>query len=485
LRTASKRTFGSTQPRRRARRAVLWLLLAGLFGPGPLFGPGAAAAQQSPPAAASFWIEEIVVEGAVAFSPDILVAASLLKPGRSYSEAELRDAAFRVARLPLVIEAEVSLRRGSEPGRYQLVIQVEEARRWFFGLDSDTTFWSREVSVRGLRTTRVVDSGSAIIGRRFSVGRHGVLFAALSGSDGLLSVGYSRHELFGRGGLLSLRLAASDCSELSGRTGKEDLGDQGCQTEIFDAGLDPTISSWTSGGTSTRARLNLGIPMRGNHSLRLQASARSAESGIRRQAFGPSARRFFAFERLRVREFNLSWVYNSANDPLFPTSGLIAEAGIEGFALEADLENVDVADATRSFEARMDSEVLGVALMGRRHWPLGQRHSVSLGGRLFLGRSDVRDVPTADFNRLSGDATVWNGRVSAGHSRLLYLRRAPRSWRELRWTNEVELSAAGTSPEFGQADNPFSGLRLGTGLTLRTTWGVFSFRVSYFRPEGR
>ena len=68
---------------------------------------------------------------------------------------------------------------------------------------------------------------------------------------------------------------------------------------------------------------------------------------------------------------------------------------------------------------------------------------------------------------------------------LVYFRRAERSWRELRWQNAIEGSHAGTSPSFGLPDNPLAGFRASTGLTYRTTWGVFGFRLSYVDVEGR
>ncbi len=438
-----------------------------------------------------FLLERVLVENASQFSPEIIIAASLLEEGRSYSERELADAASRIVRLPLVLDAEFSLRKGSDRDRFELVIRIEEARRWFFGVDSEITRWATEVSVSSLSTTDWVDGGSALLGRRFSIGRQGVLFLVLSGEDGLLTVGHSQHDLFGRGGLLTVSLSLSDCGGARRRADDESLGDEGCQTELFDLGLDPTFSAWSGTGAGARARFSLGLPIAGNHSLRVQATARSSESGLRRQAYSPSPTRFFDFAELRSQELGLAWVYDSTDDPLFPTRGLNLEAGVELFRLAADLEAVDLApDApaepgTPPLAAEMSSTVYGATLLARRHWPVTERHTVSAGGRLFVGRSDIEEVPTEDGALLSGAADTWSASATAGHSMLLHLSRGERSWRELRWTSDAELFHRGTSPGYGQSENPLAGFRLSSGLVLRTTWGVFSFRLAYLDAEGR
>ena len=50
---------------------------------------------------------------------------------------------------------------------------------------------------------------------------------------------------------------------------------------------------------------------------------------------------------------------------------------------------------------------------------------------------------------------------------------------------DVELIRRGTSPDFGLAENPVAGFRLGSGIALRNTWGLFRFKLSYLDLEGR
>ena len=56
---------------------------------------------------------------------------------------------------------------------------------------------------------------------------------------------------------------------------------------------------------------------------------------------------------------------------------------------------------------------------------------------------------------------------------------------DLRWESDVEWLYRGTSTDFGQAENPLRGYRVGTGLASRTTWGLFRLKLSYLDLEGR
>ena len=96
------------------------------------------------PGPPEFLIETITVESAHKISAEIVISESLLEEGSSYTESELRDARYRIVRLPFLLDAEFSLRKGSERGLYQLVITVEETRRWFFGFDLCIFNWRAE-----------------------------------------------------------------------------------------------------------------------------------------------------------------------------------------------------------------------------------------------------------------------------------------------------------------------------------------------------
>ena len=59
---------------------------------------------------ARFLIERITVEGPKEAAANIVRAETLLREGGTYTEAELRQAIYRVQRLPFVLDASFSLR---------------------------------------------------------------------------------------------------------------------------------------------------------------------------------------------------------------------------------------------------------------------------------------------------------------------------------------------------------------------------------------
>lgn len=250
-------------------------------------------------------------------------------------------------------------------------------------------------------------------------------------------------------------------------------------------GLDPTFSTWSPDNEGNTLRGTIGIPLEGNQSVRLRLVVRGKFSGLRRQAYETDTERFYRFEDREDVRFEVAWVSNTLDDPVFPTSGVLVEAGLDFFELRADLVNVDLTGETPRWSERMRSRQIAGRFLGRKHWALTDRNSVSGSLRLSLGQSDVSNLPTESRELIDDRLNAWDVRVGFGHSALLYFRRAERSWRELRWQNEIELSGMGTSPNGDLPENPLGGFRISTGLSYRTTWGVFGLRLSYVNLEGR
>ena len=75
-------------------------------------------------------IQGIEVRGAQRVPPRIIVAETLLREGKDYSEDEVRDAVARVNRLPFVAAADYAMQNGV------LVINVTEVRRLSFLVDA-------------------------------------------------------------------------------------------------------------------------------------------------------------------------------------------------------------------------------------------------------------------------------------------------------------------------------------------------------------
>lgn len=434
---------------------------------------------ESPPL---FLIETITVEGADVFSPDILVSTSLLEEGGTYSERELRDAIFRIVRLPLILDAEFALRKGSERGRFELVITVWDARRWFFGYDMALTRWRRPVSLDSPfgddRSARL----ETLVGRRFAIGRHGVFFFAVGPLNASLEAGYTQYNLFGRDVLLNLSYSVSLCNEDVTTPGQ--VADSSCNANIVDLGLDPTFASWTSGGDNQRATLTLGIPIRGNQSLRLFASRRTTDSGTRQPALTRDFRRFSDFDDRENLEVSLSWIFNSLDDTVFPTAGSFLDGGAVFRSQSADLEVIDFHfPIPFPFEpvlaVHSEADELRLRALAERYWPVSRPGTVWARARASLGRSQVRDLPLPDLSLIDDDLDLWSVGATFGYGHFLKRTYGRPRWREVRWESEVEAFFESTSPDFGLESNPLDGFRIGTGITFRNTWGVFRLEVNY------
>jgi hypothetical protein len=447
-----------------------------------LFLSAGISSAQPPPTEPSFFIESIIVEEAERFSTAIILAESLLEENREYTERELSDAVFRIVRLPLILDAEFSLRKGTERGRFELVIRVEEARRWFFGLDIRNTIWNRPISVAGVTTSDYTSTSTALLGRRYSVGRYGVFFGALGGTDGSINFGYNQHNLFDRKILLSVSYAFAGCS--GQRVEPSEEGDEGCRTELFDLGLDPTLSTWSNTGSSHRFRLSLGVPIEGNASVRFAASFRGTETGLRRRAFQPDPARFDRFDNRRELDLGASWVFDSVDDPLFPTTGKRWDTGVSLRLLRADVTALQFNQPTSPQSIVMKSVEYGLRFDGSRYLPVGRRHTLWGRARAFVGGVDLNDVPSQDLRLLDGSGIVWRGGLSGGYSRVLRQVRRATKWREWRWENETEVFATGTSPEFDQRDNPLVAFKIASGFSLRSKSGVFRFQLTFASLEG-
>ena len=448
-----------------SRRPRLALALLGLL----LLASPLTAQEGAATSSIRFEIETITVEGAEKISPAIVVSESLLEEGRSYTESELRDARYRIVRLHFVLDASFALRRGSARGLYELVITVEETRRWFFGVDLDLTRWAEPISFTGLGTDDVASATGGLAGRRFSVGRYGVFFLALGGEDGTIQLGFNQYNLFGRSILLGVSYSFSDCE---GEAESEEERGGSCRTDLYELGLDPTFSTWSAEGSSHRFRLDLGVPIRGNQSVRFAGSFRSTDFGFRRQVYRPQPFGFYDFENRRETR-------------VFPSRGSVLEAGLNFNALNAELRSVTPFGRPPDIETSMDSRELGALVTGAHYWPVTRSQTLSAKAVLFLGRSSVENVPSESRTLLTGDLDVVRGSLGVGYGKFLRRSRVGSRWRDLRWESDAELLYGGTSPDFSQPQNPVSGFRVGTGIKFRNTWGVFQIKFSYLDLEGR
>ena len=239
--------------------------------------------------AARFVIEKIVVEGVRHGSQKIVAAETLLTLGSSYSEPQLQEALHRVERLPFVVQADFSLRRGGERGRFELVIAVTEAMPIVFGgtfelrrVDSsyDSGFAGSDYSDSLWRGT-----GRPEIGGRVFFGDHSEVSAALAGpfvtpdAPSLGSVlAYTHHNLFGRHIVGSASLSAPSGSPL----------------------------------TTFVAVAQLAFPLSRADALLLRGDMRVNDA--------------FRDYRSQAASMNVSWQHDTTDDPFIPRRGSRSEA---------------------------------------------------------------------------------------------------------------------------------------------------------------
>jgi hypothetical protein len=385
--------------------------------------PRGAAAQEPP----KLLIETIVVQGVSrAAGRQIVTEESLLKPGQAYLEQELRQAVYRVKRLPFVVDAEFSLRKGSERGAYELVITVEEATPVFFSADADAQRAQQIDFFSGKRRTITTWQRFGTVGGRVFAGSHGLAYGSVEKAqhqDGeFVQAGYTQYDLFGAGSFASMELDSTQ-----GVRGYDQL-----QAALFG-----------------------GIPLTAAQSLRADLSW-----GRWKNSFGNSFGNAFSQDVSKYAD--VAWVYNTTDDPLFPMSGSTASTSVD---YRTDAEHVE----EPGFEDRRTARSLGFGASGEHFWPLTSRQALELGGSLYWQRLSTSDLPTS---------TSFQGTLSAGHSVSLWGYEKTQRIGDLRFENSiVAFYTKDTSPFFGRQVAKTASFV--SSLRYRSRWGVLRASFTY------
>ena len=389
-----------------------------------LLGMALPVAAQTPPSP-RFLLETIVVEGTQRDAVrEIVAAESLLQPGREYSEQELREAVYRVKRLPFVLDAEFSLRKGGERGTYQLVITVEETRLVFYSADAgglydgyDRSFFPGE--------ERVDWGASVTAGGRWFVGSQGLVFGSVQGVDDLgpaaAQIGYTRYNLFGRGGFASVTLWSDVSDETDG--------------DVY------------QGSVSTD------IPIVGSHTFHVDLNW----FRFREELFGSTF-------RSDSRSLTLAWVYDTTDDPLFATSGDQVFVGARYAEDERESEDPFFGDF------RDTGNLFGAYFGGIRYWALTHRQAVSaeVGG----------SWDQADSPGLPDSYERWAFTVGLGHSLDLWGFEKTERIGDFRWENNLWISSYDNDNSEFNIGRSTEG-RLLTSLVFRNAWGVLRGSFTY------
>jgi hypothetical protein len=432
---------------------------------------------EAPQEPARFLIERITVEGPKTAAANIVRAETLLRAGESYTEDELRQAVYRVHRLPFVLDATFSLHKGSRRGAYELLIEVEPAR-WFFYDVWVRSFAFEQPLVLGDEAFRGDRSSVAFLGlagARHFVGRSGVVFAAVDSREGA-QVGFTQYDLFHRGILASAGISRDSC----------------CVTEVLPLGLDPTFSSWTFGPT-TRFSLGLSIPLSGPQSIQLAASERQGDHGMQEEVLVPrglpEGLLTMTAEDLSYRRAEAKWVWDTSDDPVVPTRGLSVSAGLEASRFAArDLvlyvvDPITMESLGTSTASSLRSEQVVGAVSVIRHWSLTPRQTVSVQCRVSVGRSRVETLDL-EGDVSNGHADTWGGSVGVDHAVTLRRSRKAGDLNDVRLESGVEVGAETVSPRV--TPSPLRRLAIHTGLVFRNAWGRARVSLSYvnFRKGG-
>jgi outer membrane protein assembly factor BamA len=405
--------------------SVKWL--AGLFlflltAPAPL----AAASQDSP----RFLIGTIVVQGVTqAAGRQIVAEESLLKPGQTYTEQELRQAVYRVRRLPFVVTAEYSLREGSAGGSYELVLDIEEEAPVSLSADA-SVYRAQQVDFNTWRNKATTTwQRDATLGGRAFAGSQGLVYGSVEKAehqDGVfVQGGYTRYGLLGAGSF-----AGGEIDSVQGDHGKND------QDRIFLSG---------------------GIPLSAAQSLR-------AALGWQRSKYSP----FFEGTYADIARFvNVDWGYDTTDDPLFPRSGSSASFSV---AYQRDASHQHESVPGFEFDARITVDSFDVGVGGRHYWPLTARQSLEL--EAFYNRQST--IYTRGFG---AGYDSWQGTLVVGHSMRLMGFEPGRRFGDLHFENVIVARYYDDNGPFSV--RPSESADFVSSLAYRTRWGVLRLTFTY------
>jgi outer membrane protein assembly factor BamA len=238
--------------------------------------------------AKSFLIERIDVNAAKRIPAAAVLAETRLDAGKTYTEEQLEQAVNRVRRLPFVLYADADLKPGSTPDARVLRINIEEMSNFNWGLE--TTALVRKRGGGG--------PFEANAGYRFFPGAHGMLGAALAGSN---------ESVIGSNSLRQAVLAY-DGWGLFG-------------TRVYGGVAASTIFR-TSTGHDLNPSAFLGIPLTRTQTIEATASRTTSRLARSFQGIADPIE-----SSSRVTNAGLAWLLQTADDPYFARSGFDAGFG--------------------------------------------------------------------------------------------------------------------------------------------------------------
>lgn len=403
-----------------------------------LFAAGAARADEP----VRFLIESISIEGARYSSPRILIAESRLVEGKSYSEAELRDAMSRIKRLPFVLHTDFRLAKGTERGRYVLVIAIDETKPLFLRWDSlHNAIQTREFvppfdpkNPQFRNDVVHISNDYVTLGARMFVGAKGVAtFAADEsrchvgkGQCGTrqpgYSLGFTQYDLFGtRASVAAVVLYREETFDLPAF-----IPGDGRRTLSFGDHL-----TWQLTGA---------VPLFGNNAARVTLSRQVEIIGTDRQHFDQG---------------ELAWLYDTTDDPLFPSRGTFGQAALVSQRLiQYEQPLTDPPKIRNPWKHDVSTRLV-------KYWQIAPRQSISTGAQAgtFFGN---------DYSEYQ---------LHGGYSALLVPRTAALRYGDLRF--ELDYDRIIMHVHAGQSHDTSSRGEGRVGMAYRNAWGVAHLTFKY------
>lgn len=339
-------------------------------------------AQEAP----RFFIERIEVREHSRVSPEVVIYESRLREGAIYTESDLRDAAARLTRLPFLLGAEFALEKGSERGRYTLIITINETRSFFYRLDG-VMILSNTPGIDLDPATRLgTDDTAAALGYRWFLGRRGALHIAMIGREeteftrgySAFALGYTLYDLFGTKAFATVNLKHTP----------------------EQSGITPQIV--------------VGMPLSLNQTLTVEYDSTRVDYDFLSVVDMPSAPD-------REKLARITWSYNTTNHPFVPTEGTLLTAGPLGAWREHGFRiTVSEPGQPPAFGViTVHTSTYGVQGSAQRYWEVSDRNSVSLGAEAGFAHVEQREsgALAAEF---SPSHNAMYGVVQGGVSRSLW-----------------------------------------------------------------
>lgn len=363
------------------------------------------------------------MQGLAHASERAILAESRLSAGRAYTEDELGAAIHRITRLPFVRDADFRLEKGTVRDTYVLSIKIEETSPFFYGLEHSQAWFDTGNDVAPASADR------AVAGVRWFFGKNSVHLLGDIGGEDRAQIGFTSYGIFGTSASLSVNVVYQ----------------QPNITVIGPIAVDSDVTR----RDNFRYNAVAVVPIRGSHSLRASLDQHTGISS--RFTPGPprSALRLLRYSR-RVGE--ASWVFDTTDDALFPTTGTLATAGLRF-------------TQTEDFAGRIDPDRVHLTVWRDRaaqfthHWSMSRRSTLHLNAQYYT----VVDRHTAAYEL----GTAYSANlVPSGRMR----------------GDDLRLEVGARTNYTPSQDIAISTIESSIGY--RNKWGVMRFGLSYVTVRG-